>query len=130
MSKLLNAVFDYIAFDNDPTGTCAKATQDLVAKFPDLRRVRGHYYCQYWGEREHWWCVAPDGTIVDPTASQFPSLGGGKYIEWQEGEEEPIGRCINCGGYVFTSKNNDMDHNFCSTVCADQCSRELTKGKL
>ena len=55
---------------------CAEATSLLIIEFPELTRVRGHYYCVVWGEREHWWCVDPQDNIVDPTASQFPTKGG------------------------------------------------------
>jgi hypothetical protein len=106
-------------------GKCAEATIDMVAKFPELKRVRGHYYCPFWGERQHWWCIAPDGTIVDPTVSQFPSLGSGKYVEWSEGEEEPVGRCVNCSKEVLMSKNSNVGPEFCSMSCADSYIKYL-----
>jgi hypothetical protein len=85
----------------------------MVAVFPELRRVRGHYYCPIWGERAHWWLVAPDGLIVDPTAAQFPSLGGGEYVEWEEGREEPTGICPQCGDHVYGG----------GTCCSEDCHR-------
>ncbi len=95
-------------------GHCDKATQEMVSVFPELRRVRGHYYCMVWGERQHWWLVTADGEIVDPTAAQFPSGGHGVYEPWVEGTEEPSGRCPNCSGYVYGG----------GTVCSDVCARE------
>ena len=65
-------------------GRCAEATLAMAAVFPELTRVRGHYLCWVWGEREHWWLVEPNGEIVDPTADQFPSKGGGVYVPWDE----------------------------------------------
>lgn len=94
-------------------GQCDAATTAMLAAFPELRRVRGHYYCLVWGERSHWWLVAPDGAIVDPTACQFPSRGG-VYEPWSEGADEPSGKCPNCGGYVYGG----------GTVCSDLCARE------
>lgn len=95
-------------------GHCANAVKDMAAAFPELHPVRGHYYCMAWGERAHWWLIAPDGRIVDPTAMQFPSCGHGVYEPWSEGAEEPSGKCPNCGGYVYGG----------GTVCSDSCARE------
>lgn len=94
-------------------GQCAEVTLAMAAAFPELRRVRGHYYCFAWGERTHWWLVAPDGRIVDPTAGQFPSAGRGEYVPWVEGAEEPTGKCPECGGYVYGG----------GTMCSDSCAR-------
>lgn len=87
----------------------------MQAAFPELKRVRGHYICPVWGEREHWWLVAPDGSIVDPTRDQFPSRGEFEYVELPADAEEPIGMCANCGGYSYASKGGG------DTVCSDAC---------
>jgi hypothetical protein len=92
-------------------GTCEEATLAMQVAFPTLTRVRGHYYCPLWGEQEHWWLVAADGTIVDPTASQFPSAGRGMYIPWDESRAEPTGICPNCGEYAYGS----------GTCCSQTC---------
>jgi hypothetical protein len=92
-------------------GKCHEATEELVAAFPELRRVRGFYLCGVWGQREHWWCVAPDGSIVDPTAGQFPSKGFGVYSELDPDEPEPTGKCLDCGEYVYDG------NTFCDTTC-------------
>lgn len=94
-------------------GECAEATTAMVLAFPELRRVRGHYYCLFWGERTHWWCVAPDGSIVDPTAKQFPSNGIGEYVEY-DGRPLPTGPCANCGDPVYDG----------GTCCSDECGRQ------
>ena len=97
-------------------GKCADVTEAMAAAFPELRRVRGHYYCTAWGERSHWWLVTPSGEVVDPTAKQFPSAGHGYYEPWIEGAEEPSGKCPNCGGMVYGG----------GTVCSDDCARAYT----
>lgn len=97
----------------DDLGTCAEVTIAMVKKFPELKRVRGHYHCPIWGERAHWWCIASNGKIIDPTASQFPSKGSGVYIVHVEGSPEPTGKCLDCGSYVY---NED-------TFCDDTCER-------
>lgn len=95
-------------------GKCREVSKQMADAFPELTRVRGHYYCPIWGERTHWWLVTQDGDIVDPTAEQFPSKGLGHYEPWDESQPEPTGRCPNCGGYVF---NGD-------TCCSAACSLE------
>ncbi len=97
---------------DDGYGQCREVTEAMVAAFPELTRVRGHYYCWQWGEREHWWLVDPSGEIIDPTERQFPSKGHGEYVPWPEGAPEPTGMCPNCGGYSY-------DGNTC---CSDRCS--------
>lgn len=95
-------------------GHCAEVTAAMAEAFPELTRVRGHYYCVAWGERAHWWLVDTDGTIVDPTAEQFPSHGNGHYEPWKEGAPEPTGKCANCGELVYTG----------DTVCSENCGIE------
>lgn len=85
-------------------GQCARATQSMVVVFPELRRVCGHFYDLRIGEREHWWCVAPDGTIVDPTLIQFPSGRLGAYVELDPNEPRPTGKCPNCGEYIYDGR--------------------------
>jgi len=97
----------------EPRGRCAEATTEMVAAFPELRRVRGHYWNPYINrEVPHWWCVASDGTVVDPTAAQFPCAWMGDYTEHVG--HEPTGKCPNCSGYVYDG----------GTVCSDACARQ------
>lgn len=97
-------------------GQCAEATTAMVAAFPELRRVRGHVFLMGTAKTPtHWWCVAPDGEVVDPTRHQFPNLVG--YDEWTEGSEEPVGRCCECGGYIYASSG------YSDTVCSDDCRK-------
>lgn len=100
----------------EPLGKCAEYTKAMLEAFPELRRVRGHYYDMMWGERGHWWLVDPDGNIVDPTAEQFPTKGGGHYEEWNESDTEPTGRCMNCGDLCYSPRFN---------ACSDECDAEL-----
>ena len=86
-------------------GLCKVHCESMMLVFPELKIIRGHYFCALWGEREHWWLLDEDEIIVDPTAMQFPSKGEGVYIPWIEGEKEPTGRCLNCGEYVYDDDN-------------------------
>ena len=94
-------------------GACAEMTLKMKEAFPELTRVRGHYYCLVWGERAHWWLATPEGQIVDPTATQFPSRGIGVYAPWEEGAEEPTGQCPNCGDLCYGGRD----------LCSDACER-------
>lgn len=110
----LSAYADWIAAEIKTTyGECAEATSRMLEVFPELTRVRGHYYCPIWGERAHWWLVTDDGKIVDPTKDQFPSKGIGHYEPWIEGSPEPTGMCANCGELVYDG----------GTVCSEVCGR-------
>lgn len=95
-------------------GKCAEATELMVAEFPELLRVRGHYMCAIWGMREHWWCETADGEVIDPTANQFPTKGVGTYITYVPDERgEPTGKCLDCGEYTYDGRN----------FCSDRCER-------
>jgi len=96
-------------------GMCGPATAAMQLEFPELRRARGYVYDACWGDRTHWWCVAPDGEIVDPTASQFPALVTGSYQELGVDDPIPSGRCPNCGDTVYDG----------ATFCNDRCYSEM-----
>lgn len=93
--------------DNYPTGqsaygNCATASKSMRAAFPELRITNGFLYDAMWGERAHWWLVAPDGAVVDPTRSQFPCPMD--YIEISDNHPErkyPKARCYHCGEYYY-----------------------------
>jgi hypothetical protein len=99
--------------DNNPYGKCKEATLEMQKVFPELKLVRGHYYCTIWGERMHFWLVDENNEIVDPTARQFPTKGFCVYVPWNEGDPEPTGICPNCGEYCYDSK----------TCCSEACDR-------
>lgn len=103
-------VSDYINY----RGKCKQMSEALVAEDPTLTLVRGHYFCPFWNRDEpHWWCVKPDGTIVDPTAKQFASKGGGIYTPFS-GQIE----CAECGTEVPEEEARfESNYAFCSTRC-------------
>lgn len=100
--------------EGEGLGKCKEITEKMSKCFPELKRVRGHYICPIWKEREHWWLVTNDGKIVDPTKRQFPSKGIGEYVLWDESKEVPTGKCPNCGKYCFNGKS----------TCSDECYDE------
>jgi hypothetical protein len=110
--------------DNYPTRAdavmqCATATERMVVDFPELTRVRGHYYDTLWGRREHWWCATSTGAVVDPTAAQFPDGGIGVYEPLPDDAPEPIGRCYNCGEYCWKGQPG-ASSSFCSAECRNE----------
>jgi len=111
-------------------GKCFGTTAMMVNAFPELRRVRGHYLCPSWGRQEHWWCLAPDGTIVDPTGHQFPScylypgISLGVYEPLPDDAEAPIGKCMVCGSYCWASEAAPST-NACSSECAEELKKEF-----
>ncbi len=95
-------------------GKCKEFCEALCKEDSSLTLVRGHYYDAGWGEQPHWWCVKADGTIVDPTALQFPSEGRGIYVPFDGSVE-----CDNCGK-EGREEDFDTSHGryvFCSYEC-------------
>lgn len=97
---------------------CAEATEEMIAAFPELKRVRGlasvaEPYNLPPTRTPHWWCVAPDGTIVDPTKHQYPTSIL-SYEEVDESRGPPSGKCPNCGGFCYCG----------AYLCSDKCSEE------
>lgn len=108
-----DASTDYLAY----RGKCKELAEAACASDSTLRLVRGHYICPMWGEQAHWWCVRPDGSIVDPSAGQFPSKGYGTYVEFDGNVD-----CANCGR---TMREDDVPYHesryaFCSYTCYGQ----------
>lgn len=91
------------------TAQCGVATQRLVKDHPELERVRGGVVLFTGNFAHHWWCITPDGTIIDPTAAQFTGIVS--YHPRDESQPAPTGKCPNCGEYCYD------DNDFCSKRC-------------
>jgi hypothetical protein len=103
-------IAEYESRHKSVRGMCQSATQEMAATFPELKRVRGHL--KHLGP--HWWCVAVNGAIVDPTVSQYPYIpDGSQYEEFDESLAEtlPTGKCMNCGGHLYYRAD------FCNESC-------------
>ncbi len=74
-------------------GKCREMAQAAVDADPTLTLVRGWYDDPHWGEQEHWWAKRPDGSIVDPTAAQFPVPN---VVQWYR-EFDGYYPCQECG---------------------------------
>lgn len=105
-------------------GFCHSISQEMVAEFPELRLAKGYFEDDYGAKRSHWWCIAPDGTIVDPTIDQFESnfkITASRYEEYDELKHGPlpIGKCYNCGSYIYADEQDDnySSISFCEQKC-------------
>jgi len=97
---------------------CAEATENMVGVFKELKRVRGlasvaEPYDLPPTRTPHWWCVTPEGTIIDPTAHQYPTEIL-TYSEADESKGPPTGKCPNCGGLCY-------EGNY---LCSKKCDKE------
>ena len=118
--KYAQWILEYvIGEDHFVRGKCAAATLGMVKAFPELKRVAGFAHVE-WGSDQHWWCVAPDGTVVDPTSSQFPRKIRYEQLDLDNPVTKsriPTGKCPECGKHVF---NNE-------SFCGDSCSKSYEK---
>ena len=95
-------------------GKCKELAQAECSKDSALRLVRGYYFCPLWGKQAHWWCEKPDGTVVDPSVSQFPTKGAGATYEEFDGNIE----CEYCGKTVPEQEMYRYEHHaYCSYSC-------------
>jgi hypothetical protein len=111
-------------------GKCKEAVEQMHQDFPELRKACGFVH---WAipsrpiQDQHWWCVSPEGIVVDPTAEQFRhSVSEPRYEELDMNSVEdrariPIGKCMGCGEATYPTS---PAHNFCSELCADAVMEE------
>lgn len=118
MQKYATWIADHVK--GDGLAMCSVYTERMVKDFPELIRVRGWCY-----RHEHWWCKTADGTIVDPTASQFETFyrlglpSPSDYREFRDGvDPEPIGRCMGCGEYVW-------EKTYGNYACSKECLQDV-----
>lgn len=105
-------------------GKCKEACEEMVKAFPELRLAAGFAHVT-WGEDQHWWCVAPDGTVVDPTKSQFQL---GVVLEYEEMDLKdpktrlriPIGKCPNCGDLIYPG-------GYSESICSERCEKDYVR---
>jgi hypothetical protein len=110
MSDLVeNRSSDYLRY----RGKCKEMAEALVQQNPELHLVRGFYHCPFWGKQAHWWTEKKDGTIIDPSAAQFPSMGAGDYERFNG-----MVRCEECGKEILEEKAYFQGrHAFCDGEC-------------
>ena len=94
---------------------CEKATIAMMKEFPELIRVRGHVIDGFAYKHEHWWLIDKEGSIVDPTAIQFSGILG--YLPLDESQPQPMGKCRECGDYVYPNPEGMTE------LCSKKCSK-------
>ena len=104
----------------DVCQTCKEASAEMVKRFSELKQVRGHVVMVGAPDGDkrpwpHWWCVAEDGLIVDPTREQFPCSS----LEYTPIDESRtlVGKCMHCGGVVYAETGT-------APFCSEKCERE------
>jgi hypothetical protein len=107
--------------DRELAGMCKWFVDAMKGEFPELTVVRGHYHCVYSNKSYcHWWLKTKSEIVVDPTARQFPFSGlVGEYVEFDEDSQEPTGKCLNCGEYVYGG------NTFCNSDCSGHWVRSM-----
>lgn len=101
-------------------GKCKEACEEMVKAFPELRLAAGFAHVT-WGQDEHWWCVALNGAIVDPTKSQFHFSEVFQYEELDLADPKtkqriPIGKCPNCGDRIYPG-------GYSASICSEDCEK-------
>lgn len=106
---------EWISQQGCVTGRCLEVCRAMHEVFPELKLVRGFYYCHVTGKTyPHWWLETQLAIIVDPTAKQFMSSVMGDYVRIDESKPEPTGICCNCGNPCY---NNAL-------LCSKKCTTE------
>jgi hypothetical protein len=116
-SKYTQWIATYLARVGSPRGQCVVAANEMREAFPELVEVRGWFHCA-----EHCWLLAPDGTIVDPTVSQFGMWDTvpEAYRAWKPGDEVRVGRCMECGDDIYRvvqTLDDGVRESFCDVKC-------------
>lgn len=99
-------------------GKCKEFCEKEIEKDPSLTLVRGYFECPFWGRQQHWWCIKPNGEIVDPTIKQFPHNGiGGTYVEFDGNCTcEQCGKVMPEEATIFVGRY---------PVCSNRCGMRL-----
>ena len=115
MNKYERWILENYPTPKDCLLACREATEDMISFFPELKRVRGLAHVKEPRglpptKAPHWWCVSPEGEIIDPTSLQYP-LGIERYDPVDETRGEPTGKCMECGNISYNKET------FCSKTC-------------
>lgn len=98
---------------------CGLFSRELARQFPELRAVAGFYFSPGGASHgEHWWLETAAGTIVDPTADQWPSHGRGRYERYDPARHLVVkGTCPCCGAGLYSRAS--------AYPCSRDCDEEL-----
>jgi hypothetical protein len=119
MSELQNKFKTYQDWVDNYEGCihrkCVEVAKEMAQTFPELK-IRTGLVKVFESARlfEHTWCITDDGYIVDPTAQQWTIIE--QYYDYTD--NPPIGKCINCGNYIFAD-DNPPSTQLCSEACRE-----------
>jgi hypothetical protein len=101
---------------------CVEVTQEMQQVFPELRIVKGMAtILEDFNDYPHQWLIDLEGNIVDPTKKQW--IGIIEYKEITEKDEQLVGKCPNCGEWIYGNYRE-----FCDDKCADSYLRYIMSG--
>ncbi len=121
MKSYENWIMEHYSTPMEARLQCKEASEEMSKQFPDLKLVRGQIeveepYDLPPTKTEHWWCVMPDGKVIDPTAHQYQTRIL-SYTPTDKSRGEPTGKCMNCGDIAY---NN-------SQFCKKECEQDFIK---
>lgn len=99
---------------------CEHFSKKLAERFPHLTVQRGFY-----NGAEHWWCVEPDGEIVDPTIEQFGvEVGDSSHYKVFDPLKDEIylGCCMNCSEEIYGLIERGRQE-----ICSEECARSFER---
>ena len=113
-------------YEGDIYRKCKEVSLEMQQVFPELRIAKGlATIIEDDKQYQHQWLVSPEGDIVDPTAKQW--IGIYHYQEITEEDPKPIGKCMNCGNWVFSDQSSSV---FCSTECQKEYTHYMITGQI
>jgi hypothetical protein len=94
--KYIQWIDAYVTSGKPIRGECRQVCAEMLVHFPELR-LKGGYVRTPIGSDLHYWLLAPDGSIVDPTEAQFGYLDPEDYED--AGTTDPL---VLLQRYLFT----------------------------
>lgn len=92
---------------------CKEVTEEMQIVFPELRIAKGMVTILDNGkDYQHQWLVDTEGNIIDPTKRQWVAIM--EYNEIKSGDDEPVGKCYECGQWVYRGFYNSI---YCGSDC-------------
>lgn len=113
----MNAEYKYWIdnYKGDIYRKCIEVTNEMKKNFPELVIVQGLVQiienCKWY---EHQWLEDIEGNIIDPTKKQWAGII--EYKKIGKGDNKPIGKCPNCGEWIF-------ENGYSSFVCSEKCEQ-------
>ena len=103
-------------YEGDIYRKCKEVSEEMNNIFPELIICKGLVKIIENGKwYQHQWLKDFKGNIIDPTAKQWALIE--EYREVKENDLKPVGKCCNCGEWVFGRFINSL-------FCSDNCSKE------